>query len=91
MVELWDDAVGNSTLIHGTEARVWNKLVDRFNLVDNYLCAGSRFGPHYTRQAMKGERLDQSRLDHIYSSEQKSWCMFVKNFSHEIVKLISYE
>lgn len=60
MVELWDNAIGPSTLIHGTETRMWNKLVDQFHLVDNYLCAGSRMGPLYTRHARRAERLDQS-------------------------------
>lgn len=68
MVELWDDARGTSTLIHGGERRAWNKFVDKFNLVDNYLCAGERKGPHYTRQARNNNCLDQSRLDRIYSS-----------------------
>lgn len=48
MVDLWDDAIGPCTLIHRRESRTWTKFVDKFTLVDNYLCAGERKGPHFT-------------------------------------------
>lgn len=66
MVELWDDSVGPHALIHGNDARAWNRLVDRRNLVDNFVCAGQQQGPIFTRQAKKLDRLDQSRLGRSY-------------------------
>lgn len=58
MTDLYDDAIGPSALIHGYELRAWNRLVDKLNLVDNYVCAGMRLGPHFTRQARKMDRYD---------------------------------
>lgn len=38
MTDLFDDVVGPSALIHGSELRAWNRLVDHLDLVDNYIC-----------------------------------------------------
>jgi hypothetical protein len=39
MVEMHEDSIGHSTLIHGTEARHWHTLVDQHDFLDLYLCA----------------------------------------------------
>lgn len=48
MTDLFDDAIGPTAYIHGNERRAWNKLVGHLDLVDNYICAGQRLGPHFT-------------------------------------------
>lgn len=49
MVELWPelcgDSVGHSALLRGSEARAWNRLVEKWDLVDNFFCAGNKNGP----------------------------------------------
>lgn len=72
MTNLFDDVVGSSAFIHGLKMRAWNRIVDKLDLVDNYLCAYVRLGPHFTRQADKADRYDQSRLDHNYSRKRNN-------------------
>lgn len=64
----YERAIGPSALIHGSERRAWNRLVDHLDLVDNYICAGVRKGSHFTKQAWKLDRYDQSRLNCSYNS-----------------------
>lgn len=33
-------------------------FVDHMDLIDNYLCAGIRLGPYYTKQARKTDHYD---------------------------------
>lgn len=37
MIDLYDDAIGPSDFIHNLEARAWNRLVYKMDLVDNLL------------------------------------------------------
>lgn len=83
MVEFLDDAVGPSTICTGSERRAWKRMSNRVDLVDNYLCAGIRRGPFYTRQQHCLDRIDQSMLDRLYSSLSASWCSFVKFVEHD--------
>lgn len=83
MAEQQDDSAGPSALIHGSEARAWKRLVDQWDLHDNYHCAGHRAGPHFTRQARRDNRFDQARLDRCYSSRGNSWCSFIKEIVHD--------
>lgn len=64
-----DNSMGPSPLLHGMEVRKWNRLIDRFDLVDNRLIVVQQSGPTYTRQAQHGGRFDQARLDRSYSGE----------------------
>jgi hypothetical protein len=49
MVEMHDDLIGLSAVVHGTESQVWKRLVDQLDLLDFYFCAGNRKGPVHTR------------------------------------------
>lgn len=40
MTDLYDDTIGPSAFAHGSKMRAWNRLVDKLDLVDNYLYAG---------------------------------------------------
>lgn len=68
MTNLYDDAIGPSAFIHGLELREWNRLVDKMDMVDNYVCVGLRLGYQFTRQTRKTDRYNQSRLDRNYNS-----------------------
>lgn len=82
-MDLYDDALGPSAFIHGSELRPWDHLVDHLDLVDNFLCVGNKEGPYFTRQAKKTDHYDQLRLDRYYTSKRNEWCKFVKEIIHE--------
>jgi hypothetical protein len=75
MVELHNDSIGSSALLHGTKSRVWKRLVNHLDLLDLFLCAGICKGPVFTRQAMSGSRLDAARLDSVYT-KNRDWFMW---------------
>jgi hypothetical protein len=50
MLEFFDDFLGRSSVLHGTEERIWKHIVDDLDLIDLYLCASRRRGPLFTRQ-----------------------------------------
>lgn len=49
MVEMFDDSVGRSAHLHGTEERSWKRLVENLDLMDQYFMVVARKGPVYTR------------------------------------------
>lgn len=89
MTCLFDDAKGPSAFIHSLELRAWDSLVDTLDLVDNYICAGVREGPHFTRQARKIDKYNQSTLDRSYTSKRKDWCHHVKEMIYDRKKILS--
>lgn len=89
MVEFPDDSFSPSPLIHGIELRAWCQLIEHLDLVDNYLCATSKLGPHCTRQAKSLIRFDQARLDRSYSSNQVSWTEYIKAVEHDGRQVLS--
>lgn len=58
-----DDLVGPFYLLHRIEICAWNRVLDKFELIDNRFISILKTGPHFTRQAIYGMRLDQSRID----------------------------
>ncbi|KAL3690932.1 hypothetical protein R1sor_004583 [Riccia sorocarpa] len=78
MVEYIEDTIGPSPLMEDQERRCWDLVVGSGDLVDARLCASMTKGPHFTRQAWYGERLDQSRLDRFYISERGEWIHHIK-------------
>ncbi|KAL3694784.1 hypothetical protein R1sor_008435 [Riccia sorocarpa] len=89
MVETQDDSRGKSAMAAGAEARSWNQLAQRKGLVDAYLCAVSKIGGLYTRQAFCGNRLDRARLDRFYLSENAEWLEVVLEVSHKSEQILS--
>ncbi|CAM6129539.1 unnamed protein product [Calypogeia fissa] len=83
MVEHPDDSVGPYALLHGNESRKWARFLDQGDLVDSYFCAGQRKGPRFTRQALRGERFDQARLDRVYCNNRASWCSHISLIEHD--------
>ncbi|KAL3679581.1 hypothetical protein R1sor_022537 [Riccia sorocarpa] len=88
-VELPDDTVGPSALLHGSELRLWKALTSEVEMVDAYLCASFTDGPRFTRQVFVGDRLDQARLDRCYLSNGASWCHHVHRVSHVATQTLS--
>lgn len=48
-IEFVEDSIGPSPFLHSSKRRAWNRLVDRFDLIDNCLTTILKFGPHFTR------------------------------------------
>jgi hypothetical protein len=89
MVEMHEDSIGHSTIIHGTEARHWHALVDQHDLLDLYLCASRRRGPVHTRQAKSGICTDSARLDRFYSNNRGAWYEHVDFVDHDSHQTLS--
>lgn len=83
MVKLHHGSVGPTTHLHGTEEHRWKNLVDHLDLTDLYLAVVQQKGPMFTRQAICRARLDQARLDRVYSSNWGSWFSQVCLIEHD--------
>lgn len=83
MVKLHDDLVGPTAHLHGMEERSWLNLMDHLDLIDLYFTVVHRKGPIYTRQAIRGGRLHQTRLDRVYSSNRGNWFVQVQSLEHD--------
>lgn len=81
--------MGPTPLLHGSERRALNRLIKFFYLIDNRLIAILKSGPHFTRQATYGDRLDQSCLDRSYNSDRVAWMEFVWEMVHDATQTLS--
>ncbi|KAL3696686.1 hypothetical protein R1sor_010762 [Riccia sorocarpa] len=77
-----EDSIGPTPLLQGSPLRRWRALDQTGDLLDVYHAAGRTEGPFFTRQAAKGNRLDQSRLDRVYLSEMGSWVHAISLVKH---------
>ncbi|KAL3693786.1 hypothetical protein R1sor_007437 [Riccia sorocarpa] len=76
------DSVGPSPRIHGSEERIWSRLVMSKALADCYFEAATRSGPRFTKQAKAGRRLDRSRLDRVYLTDGGKWLAHIAEIQH---------
>jgi exonuclease III len=83
MVELQDDSLSPSPLLHGAEARQWAKITDQLDLIDLYFTAAVRSGQRYTRQAVRGGVLQQARVDRIHVNNRGEWMEYVEVLEHD--------
>ncbi|KAL3687200.1 hypothetical protein R1sor_013509 [Riccia sorocarpa] len=83
MVELPEDSTCPSTILSGGEERIWKAVSQEYDLIDAYLCSVNTEGPRYTRQVIRGNRLDQSRLDRCYLNNSGEWIYHVANVKHD--------
>ncbi|KAL3683706.1 hypothetical protein R1sor_001728 [Riccia sorocarpa] len=89
MVLLREDTSGPSPLLKGEPLQTWNDLDLSWNLDDAWLKALQRKGPRFTRQAVRGQKLDQARLDRAYISCNSSWIKVVNCTTHDSSSAIS--
>ncbi|KAL3697876.1 hypothetical protein R1sor_011952 [Riccia sorocarpa] len=82
MVENRKDSIGPSPVARGPELRKWNQCVNQGDLIDGWLAAVQTKGPWFTRQALHGNRLDQSRLDRCYLSNRGEWVFLMDEMEH---------
>lgn len=70
MTEIPEDSSGSSPLMVGMEKESWRLLKGRFDLVDSYSLLCRVIGSKLTRREIRDTRLNQSRLDRFYVSDQ---------------------
>lgn len=89
MTEFFDDSVGPSPKLHGSEEQSWKRMIDSLDHIDHYLSAAVKKGSIFTRELACGNCFDQSRLDCIYSSNRGSWHAYVKLLEHDNRQVLS--
>lgn len=77
MTKHFDDSVGLSTRIHGSEERSWKYVLDAWDTMDTYLIAVNRKESIFIKHTFYGLRFDQSRLDRIYASHRGNWYSYI--------------
>ncbi|KAL3679387.1 hypothetical protein R1sor_022343 [Riccia sorocarpa] len=82
------DSSGPSPLLKGSPLQAWSELEQAWALEDAFSRAWKREGPRYTRQVVRSNRLDQSRLGRIYISNNGA-CLKVKRLLHDSESAIS--
>ncbi|KAL3691871.1 hypothetical protein R1sor_005522 [Riccia sorocarpa] len=82
-VELPEDSHGIANLLNGGELRRWKELVRGGEMVDAYFIAAARKGPRYTRQRVRVDRLEFSRLDRVYFLEGADWFDLALELQHD--------
>ncbi|KAL3697959.1 hypothetical protein R1sor_012035 [Riccia sorocarpa] len=68
------DSAGPSPLLTGSPLDAWTEVEQTWALEDAFDKAMQKHGPRFTRQVVRGSRLDQARLDRIYISQDATWC-----------------
>ncbi|KAL3690698.1 hypothetical protein R1sor_004349 [Riccia sorocarpa] len=68
------DSTGPSPLLKGVPLDLWTKVEQKWAMEDAFDKCMQQQGPRYTRQVIRGDRLDQARLDRIYISKDATWC-----------------
>ncbi|KAL3681561.1 hypothetical protein R1sor_024517 [Riccia sorocarpa] len=81
-VDLRDDSVGPSPLIHGKDEIIWKNMVLAKDYVDCYLASATRTGLRFTRQAKCGNIRDRSRLDRVNISDGGQWLKHIHSTRH---------
>ncbi|KAL3688213.1 hypothetical protein R1sor_014522 [Riccia sorocarpa] len=82
MVEYVEDSRGPTAVLRGEELQKWRALSEEWNLTDCWLNTFEREGPWFTRSAIRGDRVDQARLDRVYLSGYGEWMGRIKKVEH---------
>ncbi|KAL3698381.1 hypothetical protein R1sor_012457 [Riccia sorocarpa] len=83
MVQRRIDTAGPTTLLQGFTQEKWRETDERWQLHDMFLMSSEQKGPLFTRQVVRGDRLDQSRLDRGYITRGGDWISAVKCAEHD--------
>ncbi|KAL3701989.1 hypothetical protein R1sor_020011 [Riccia sorocarpa] len=82
MVEATRDSMGPSPVLRGRELRSWTLCRNQGDLIDGWKVALESLGPWFTRQAVHGTRIDQSRIDRLYISNRGDWVEIIAEVKH---------
>ncbi|KAL3691868.1 hypothetical protein R1sor_005519 [Riccia sorocarpa] len=83
MVEWGVDTNCTSPILKGDECYAWMDLKQESNLIECYQEAARRSGPRYTRIQVKGDRVEMSRLDRWYLSNNGDWVDQIAHVNHD--------
>ncbi|KAL3701000.1 hypothetical protein R1sor_019022 [Riccia sorocarpa] len=83
------DSCGPTARLKGGTFEDWLALDQDWDLTDTYIGAKTREGPLYTRQVVRGGRIDQSRLDRIYLTAGGKWIHMLVRIKHDGAVAIS--
>ncbi|KAL3690145.1 hypothetical protein R1sor_016454 [Riccia sorocarpa] len=89
MVLSQDDSTCPSPLLKGGPLQAWEATNMRWHLEDVYDLAVKKIGPRFTRQAVRGDRLNQSWLDRAYINKNASWVKEVLQITHDGTEALS--
>ncbi|KAL3687547.1 hypothetical protein R1sor_013856 [Riccia sorocarpa] len=67
----------------------WIRLDQIWDMEDAYFQTTNRIGPRYTRQVKRGDRLDQARLDRVYTNKGGRWITRIPRVLHDGTEAIS--
>ncbi|KAL3677088.1 hypothetical protein R1sor_027036 [Riccia sorocarpa] len=84
-----EDSMGPTPLLKGGPLQAWNAVQMEWHLEDVFHITQTRSGPKYTRQVVMGDRLDQSRLNRAYISNNMNWVREVNRVAHDGGKALS--
>ncbi|KAL3677969.1 hypothetical protein R1sor_020925 [Riccia sorocarpa] len=82
-VELPEDSQDPANLLNGAELRHWKTWVRQAEMVDAFITAVARRGPRFTRQRIRGNQIEFSRLDRLYLSSGADWMESVEELYHD--------
>ncbi|KAL3694179.1 hypothetical protein R1sor_007830 [Riccia sorocarpa] len=83
------DSAGPTAVLKGSAKEQWLELDQQRRLSDLYKLAEHKHGPRFTRQALRGGRFDQSRLDRVYTTKGGKWIKEVKDITHDANEALS--
>ncbi|KAL3681749.1 hypothetical protein R1sor_024705 [Riccia sorocarpa] len=89
MVQRRKDTAGPTTLLQGFTQEKWRETEQKWQLQDMFLMSSEQKGPLFTRQVVRGDRLDQARLDRGYITRGGDWISAVKCVEHDEGEVLS--
>ncbi|KAL3701259.1 hypothetical protein R1sor_019281 [Riccia sorocarpa] len=83
MVLMQEDSIGPTPVLKAEPFNAWGEVEIAWSLEDTYNVAILKVGQRFMRQAVRGGRLDQSRLDRAYISNNAIWVKEVLKLTHD--------
>ncbi|KAL3685721.1 hypothetical protein R1sor_003743 [Riccia sorocarpa] len=77
------DSLGPTPMLKGSPLQAWTEVELKWSFEDALEVALQTQGPKFTRQAVRGSRLDQSRLDRVYINKNAAWLKEVTSLNHD--------
>lgn len=82
MIESPLNSSGPSPLISRRQREAWRLLKTQLDLVDAFSLPKTFLGTRFTRWALHGQRMDQSRIDRFYISDKGHWLHAILKLEH---------
>ncbi|CAM6097614.1 unnamed protein product [Calypogeia fissa] len=83
MIEYAEDSLGGPNLLKGWELEAWTRLKVKHDLKDSLKELGAVSGSHFTWRQKRGNKLEQSQIDHIYLEDKGWWLGKIQELIHD--------